>query len=87
MCIRDRTYGTTRNIVCDVLREHGYAARKYFYPITNSFECFHGKYDVEKTPNALRISKRVLTLPLYDDLELEHVEKICQIIKELQEHK
>ena len=66
--------------VFDKLAENGIGARKYFYPLTNTFECFHGKYDVTKTPAALHISKRVLTLPLYADLALEDVDRICDII-------
>lgn len=73
-------FGSTRNEVFDALAEQGIGARKYFYPLTNSFECFHGEYDVNKTPVALRISKRVLTLPLYADLKIEDVDRICKVI-------
>lgn len=66
--------------VFDKLAENGIGARKYFYPLTNTFECFHGTYDVAETPVALHISKRVLTLPLYADLALEDVDRICDII-------
>ena len=62
------------------LAEEGIGARKYFYPLTNTFDCFHGKYDPSLTPVALHISKRVLTLPLYADLALEDVDRICEII-------
>ena len=37
-------------------------------------------YDVTKTPVALHVSKRVLTLPLYVDLAIEDVDRICDII-------
>lgn len=57
-------------------------ARKYFYPLTNTFDCFNGMYDVNETPTALHISKRVLTLPMYADLKEEDVERICGIILE-----
>jgi dTDP-4-amino-4,6-dideoxygalactose transaminase len=73
-------FGSTRNEVFDALAKENIGARKYFYPLTNTFECFHGEYDVEKTPIALRISKRVLTLPLYADLEVEDVDRICDIV-------
>ena len=63
-----------------ILEKNGIKTRKYFYPLTNSFECFHGKYDTDLTPIARYISKRVLTLPLYGDLDLEDVEHICDII-------
>lgn len=55
-------------------------ARKYFYPLTNTFDCYHGQYDVSKTPTALYLSKRVLTLPLYADLSIEDVDRISDII-------
>ena len=58
----ERLFGASRAEVFDKLAENGIGARKYFYPLTNTFECFHGKYDVTKTPVALHISKRVLTL-------------------------
>lgn len=76
----EKVFGASRNEVFDALAEEGIGARKYFYPLTNSFDCFHGKYDVNQTPVALHISKRVLTLPLYADLALEDVDRICNII-------
>lgn len=73
-------FGATRNEVFDALAEQGIGARKYFYPLTNTFDCFHGAYDVNQTPVALHISKRVLTLPLYADLSIENVDRICDVI-------
>lgn len=71
-------YKYTRDEICDRLKEHDIIARKYFYPITNSFECYD--FDVNKTPIALDISKKVVTLPLYADLSIADVDKICDII-------
>lgn len=79
--IDEKKFGTTRNEVYNILLDNGIVARKYFYPLTNSFDCFHGRFDVNKTPVALHISKRVLTLPLYPDLHLTEVDQICNIIK------
>ena len=76
----EKLFGATRNEVMTKLAEEGIGARKYFYPLTNSFDAFHGKYDISETPVALYMSKRVLTLPLYADLPLDVVEKICKII-------
>jgi dTDP-4-amino-4,6-dideoxygalactose transaminase len=76
----EKEFGVSRNEIFDKLAEHGIGVRKYFYPLTNTFECFHGKYNVDFTPVALHISKRVLTLPLYSELSLELVDKICKII-------
>ena len=76
----EKLFGASRAEVFDKLAEQEIGARKYFYPLTNTFECFHGKYDVTKTPVALHISKRVLTLPLYADLTLDETDRICDII-------
>lgn len=76
----EKVFGATRAEVFDALAEQGIGARKYFYPLTNTFSAFHGKYNVMETPVALHVSKRVLTLPLYADLALEDVDRICEII-------
>lgn len=76
----ETVFGATRDEVFDELAKHNIGARKYFYPLTNTFECFHGKYNVDDTPIAMRIAQRVLTLPLYDDLSIETVDRICDII-------
>lgn len=76
----ERVFGASRAEVYDALAEQGIRVRKYFYPLTNTFSAFHGKYNVLETPVALHISKRVLTLPMYADLQLEEVDRICDII-------
>lgn len=80
--IEEKMFGASRNEIFEALGRHGIKARKYFYPLTNTFECFRGKYDASLTPTAIHISKRVLTLPLYADLCLEDVDRICDIILE-----
>lgn len=75
-----KMFGATRNEVFDALATKGIGTRKYFYPLTNTFSAFHNKYNVLDTPVALHISKRVLTLPMYADLALEDVDRICDII-------
>ena len=76
----EKAFGASRAEVFDKLADNGIGARKYFYPLTNTFAAFHGQYDVSQTPVALHISKRVLTLPMYADLALEEVDRICNII-------
>ncbi len=64
------------------LGEQNIIARKYFYPITNSFACYRGRpgFDPETTPVARYTGERVLTLPLYAGLSAEDVDRICDII-------
>ena len=73
-------YKMSRDEVFEKLKAEGIYARKYFYPLTNSFECYKDRFDVEKTPVAKYIADRVLTLPLYADLALDDVDRICNII-------
>lgn len=76
----EKEFGASRNEVFDRLAKNGIGARKYFYPLTNTYDCYHGKYDANLTPVALHISKRVLTLPMYADLLPEDVDRICGIV-------
>lgn len=78
--IHEQIFGVDRDRVYDVLAEHDIHTRKYFYPLTNTYSAFHGKYDALETPVALQVSKRVLTLPMYADLALEDVDRICEIV-------
>lgn len=73
-------FGKTRDEVMDELAKNNIFARKYFYPLTSDFECYNKMCDSNQTPVAKYISDRVLTLPLYADLKLEDVNKICDII-------
>jgi len=75
-------YKYTRDEVFARLGENNIIARKYFYPITNSFECYKGHpgFDPDMTPIAKHVGERVLTLPLYAGLSLEDVDRICDVI-------
>jgi dTDP-4-amino-4,6-dideoxygalactose transaminase len=77
-------YQMSRDEVFEKLKAEGIHARKYFYPLTNSLECYKDRFYVEKTPVAKYIADRVLTLPLYADLALEDVDRICDIINNKQ---
>lgn len=76
-------YKYTRDEICDRLKKYDIIARKYFYPITNAFDCYKDKHNAkEETPIAYDVSLKVVTLPLYADLSLNDVDKICNIILE-----
>lgn len=73
-------FGKSRDTVFFELSQNDIFARKYFYPLTSDFECYKGIFDSNTTPVAQDVSSKVLTLPLYADLPLEAVDKICEII-------
>ena len=68
----------TRDEAAARLAEQDVFARKYFYPLTN--HCAAYGYHGDETPIAKHISDRVLCLPLYPELSLEDVDRICEII-------
>ena len=72
----------TRDQVWERLQQQGIYARKYFYPLTNSFDCYRGRpgFDPSATPEAAHAAETVLTLPLYADLSPEEVDRVCQCI-------
>lgn len=75
-------YKYSRDQIFEKLWREGILARKYFYPLTNSYECYRNLPTAgeEKTPLARQISQQVLTLPMYADLPLEDVDRICDVI-------
>lgn len=75
-------YKADRNRVYEALAGNDIYPRKYFYPLTNAFQCYEGKFSAQDTPVAAYMADRVLTLPLYADLSLGNVDRICRLIKD-----
>ena len=73
-------FGKSRDDVMEELQKEGIYTRKYFYPLINDYECYKNKYNSKNTPIAKKISDNVLTIPMYADLSLEEVDRICDII-------
>ena len=74
-------FGATRDDVFAALKQHDIFARKYFYPLITDFDCYRGcdGFDSSCTPVAKHVAHRVLTMPMYADLSLEDVDRICDI--------
>ena len=73
-------FGRSRDDIVRILNDNDINARKYFYPLTNEFDCYKGKFELQDTPVAKKISREILTLPLYADLSIGDVDRICDII-------
>lgn len=78
--IDETVFGADRNLIKDVLAENGVGVRKYFYPLVTDMDCYKGRYDETELPVAKWVSDRVLTIPMFADLEMEDVDRICEII-------
>ena len=75
-------YKYNRDQVFSALAENKIIARKYFYPLTNSFACYAGRpgFNPDDTPVAKRIAASVLCLPIYAGIEESVVNEVCDII-------
>lgn len=62
------------------LEQNGIGARKYFYPLTSDQVCFKNMYCNADLTVARDLAKKVLCLPIYEDLSLDIVKKIVGII-------
>ena len=75
-------YKKNRNEIQYQLQQENILARKYFYPIITELNCYKDLYPNNNTPIAKHAAETVLSLPMYADLSIENVEKICKIILE-----
>ena len=76
----EEVFGAGRDEIQTKLASYDIHARKYFYPLTSEFSCYKDRFDSALTPVAKQVSRRALTLPLYPDLPLDVVDKICDIV-------
>lgn len=74
-------FGANRDDVFDALDAAGVGARKYFYPLASDYACYRSIYSSGSTPVAKWVSDRVLTLPMYADLSLGDVDRICDVVR------
>lgn len=78
--IIEDSFGASRDQVISNLNAENIYPRKYFYPLTSDFGCYDNRFNSADTPVAKYISDRILTLPLYAELPLNQVDKICTIL-------
>ena len=76
--IRDRVY--------EILSDNGIYSRKYFYPICTDLECYAKRYGNYKVGTARHIADRVLTLPIYEGLSDDDVDRVCHLLKNILEN-
>lgn len=83
--IEKELFGCDRDYVHRQLKEYNVFTRKYFYPLCSDYS--HYKYLPSSISTNLRVAnqvaKQVLSLPLYGSLNVDDVEKICEMIIEI----
>jgi dTDP-4-amino-4,6-dideoxygalactose transaminase len=82
--VDEKELGLTRDQLYLKLREYNVLARRYFYPLVTDYACYRGLVASGNLPVARRVASRILTLPIYSDLALDDVDRICDIIEHIQ---
>jgi dTDP-4-amino-4,6-dideoxygalactose transaminase len=81
--VDDSEYGMSRDALNEKLKSYNVHTRRYFYPLICDYACYHKFPVLDPLTTARRVAERILTLPIYDGLALDDVEKICDILSEL----
>lgn len=81
--VEARHFGKNRDEVYNLLKENGYYARRYFYPLISEFPAYKGlaSASADNLPEASRIAREILCLPIFPDLSQKDVLSICEILK------
>lgn len=78
-----KDFKMSRNQVYNVLRDKNVYTRKYFFPITADQECFKNRYNDLHLENARILSKQVLVMPLFEELDIENLNVIFEYLEEI----
>ncbi len=75
-------YSITRDQLNQRMKDIGINPRRYFYPLVTEYPMYRGLQSAksENLTNANLASQQILCLPIYPDLEMQIVEKICSFI-------
>lgn len=76
----EELFGKNRDTVFEELAAENIHARKYFYPLISDYACYNQSYNSNTTPIAKQVADNILTLPLYANLSIDDVDRICNII-------
>lgn len=76
-------FTVSRDRLFDTLRENDVFARRYFYPLITDFPMYRGLPSAAHAnlPVSREIASQVMCLPIYPDLQLDQVDFITDIIR------
>ncbi len=82
--IDTKKYGKTRDEVYDYMKQNGIYTRRYFYPLISEFPTYKGlpSASADNLPVAWQVSKEVLCMPIYPELEHDKVYRICNLLRD-----
>jgi len=81
--VHEKEFGMSRDKLYEELKKYNIHTRRYFYPLICDFPCYRSVYVKDPLTVARLVASTILNLPIYYDLQLEDVHRICNIIIEL----
>ena len=78
--VDEKDYGLSRDRLYEELKKYNVFARRYFYPLLCDYPCYRSISIKDSLTVARSVASRILTLPIYPDLDIADVEQICNII-------
>ncbi|MDD4182636.1 MAG: DegT/DnrJ/EryC1/StrS family aminotransferase [Candidatus Omnitrophica bacterium] len=83
--INNDKFTRSRNEIYEALKKHHIYGRRYFYPLISQFPAYKSlpSAAIGRLPVAERITKEVLCLPIYPDLNNKDVLAIVNLVKSL----
>jgi len=81
--IDEQEFGLTRDGLYFELQKYNVYVRRYFYPLICDYACYRNLAIKDPLTVARRVSRRILTLPIYPDLCAADVNRICDILQHL----
>jgi dTDP-4-amino-4,6-dideoxygalactose transaminase len=81
--IDGQEFGLSRDELYEELKKFNVFTRRYFYPLISDYTCYRALAIKDSLTVARRVASCILTLPIYPDLTLENVGRICEIIQHL----
>ncbi|MDP4289958.1 MAG: DegT/DnrJ/EryC1/StrS family aminotransferase [Bacteroidota bacterium] len=84
--VDEEKFGMSRDAVYENLKAGNIFGRRYFYPLISQFPSYRGLVSAKKEnlPIAEKVADKVICLPIYPDLELDDVDRVIRIIREVQ---
>lgn len=75
-------FGKTRDEVYELLKKNDIFSRRYFYPLISQFPTYSGlpSADPENLPIAEKVTKQILCLPIYSEIDVVDVKRIVNLI-------
>jgi dTDP-4-amino-4,6-dideoxygalactose transaminase len=81
--VDEKQFGISRDKLYEEYKRYNVYTRRYFYPLVCDFSCYQAVSITDPLTVARAVANRILTLPIYDSLQLPDVEAICDIIQRL----